>query len=108
MRGEVGEASLPPRVRVELLRILQEAAANAARHAGAQTVDVELHHSEGRVRLTVSDDGCGFDTTHAFLLEAGHYGLIGIRERAKRIGGRLEIASVVGKGTQVSVEVPAP
>lgn len=108
VRGEVGEPSLPPRVRDELLRILQEAAANAARHAGAQTVEVELHHSEGRVRLTVSDDGCGFDTTHAFLLEAGHYGLIGIRERAKRIGGRLEIASVVGKGTQVSVEVPAP
>ena len=104
MRG--GEPPLPPRVRDELLRILQEAAANAAKHAGAQTLEVELHHPDGRVRLTVSDDGCGFDASGAFLLEAGHYGLIGIRERAKRIGGRLEIASAAGSGTRVSVEVP--
>ncbi len=106
VRCEVDEPPLPPRVRDELLRILQEAAANAAKHAGAQTLNVELHHPDGRVRLTVSDDGCGFDTSRAFLLEAGHYGLIGIRERAKRIGGRLEIASAAGSGTRVSVEVP--
>jgi signal transduction histidine kinase len=94
-------------VRDELLRILQEAAANAARHARAGTIEVELRRMDGRLQMTVSDDGAGFDAAQAFVLEAGHYGLIGMRERAKRIGGRLEIESAAGKGTRVRVEVPA-
>jgi signal transduction histidine kinase/ligand-binding sensor domain-containing protein len=108
LHGGAGGVSLSPQAREGLLRIVQESVANVVRHAQAHTIDVELARSDGRLRVVVSDDGRGFDTNGAFSLEARHYGLIGMRERAERLGGRLEVTSSVGKGTRVLVEVPAP
>ena len=96
-----------PRVQEGVLRIVQESVANVVRHAQAQTIDVELARSDRHLRVVVSDDGRGFDTSEGFSLEERHYGLIGMRERAERLGGRLEVTSVAGKGTRVLVEVPA-
>ncbi len=87
-----------------LLRIGQESVANAVRHARAMRLDIELIFDSEYVELRVRDDGCGFDPEeHRF--SNGHYGLLGIRERAMQIGGRLSLRSDPGGGTEVSVRV---
>jgi signal transduction histidine kinase len=94
---------VPPAVAPELLRIVQESLANVARHAQAAHVWVRLETHEGGLRLTVQDDGQGFDPG----LNAerpGAYGLRGMRERAQQIGAKLEIESIPGQGTVVAVE----
>ena len=91
-----------------LLRIFQEAMANAVQHAGARRIDVELRYSSDHLVLWVRDDGSGFDTEKIIPLGVGHYGLTGMRERAERIGGRLTLKSELGLGTELLVEVPLP
>jgi signal transduction histidine kinase len=86
----------------EVLRIAQEALHNAVRHAGASHVAVRLR--EGLV-LEVADDGAGFDPADPEL-RSRHLGLTSMEERAKRLGGRLEIRSSRGAGTTVRLEVP--
>jgi signal transduction histidine kinase len=54
----------------------------------------------------VKDDGCGFDAERAIPLAVGHYGLIGMRERAERVGGRMALTSAPGQGTELAVFVP--
>jgi ligand-binding sensor domain-containing protein/signal transduction histidine kinase len=88
----------------ELLRIGQEAVANALRHARATRVDVELVYAPGQVSLHVDDDGCGFLPETNGL--EGHYGLRGMRERAQEIAAALSLDSAPGAGTRVRVEVP--
>jgi PAS domain S-box-containing protein len=97
---------LPASVENNLLRIGQEAITNAARHSRARAIVAELHFEPGRVRLAVSDDGSGFDVDSTAYAGNGHFGLIGMRERAKRIGGQLTIESVPGAGSTVTVELP--
>jgi signal transduction histidine kinase/ligand-binding sensor domain-containing protein len=99
---------LNPRTEKNLLRIFQEAMANAVKHAGARTIRVELRYGLDSVVLYVSDDGGGFDTGKIIPLGVGHYGLTGMRERAERIGGKLTLKSKLGKGTELLVEVPLP
>jgi signal transduction histidine kinase len=89
-----------------LLRIFQEALANAVKHAHARTVDVELRYAPDSLALRVRDDGRGFDPESLSPAGSGHYGLIGMRERAERIGGRLTLNSRPGEGTEMLVEVP--
>jgi signal transduction histidine kinase len=91
---------IPDEVQQSIYRIAQEALANIADHSHAQHAQVSLKQEGNALRLIIRDDGCGFDpnTTEAEL----HYGLLGIQERAKVIGGDLSIESQVGKGTQVS------
>jgi ligand-binding sensor domain-containing protein/two-component sensor histidine kinase len=91
-----------------LLRIFQEAMANAVKHADARTIDVELRYGLDCLALSVRDDGSGFDTEKVIPLGVGHYGLTGMRERAERIGGRLTLKSKIGQGTELLVEVPLP
>jgi signal transduction histidine kinase len=91
-----------------LLRIGQEAITNAIKHANARVIRLELDYGEAGVRLIVRDDGCGFDTARAASTEAGHFGLLGMRERAEKIGGALQILSTPGRGTSIDVEVPMP
>ncbi|GAA2241882.1 hypothetical protein GCM10010430_24330 [Kitasatospora cystarginea] len=85
------------------LRLVQEAVANAVRHAGAETVTVELRHLPDRVRLLVRDDGAGLPAERR---PGPGLGLAGLEERIGRIGGRLTLDSVPGGGTTVAVEFP--
>ncbi|WP_281331704.1 sensor histidine kinase [Polyangium sp. 6x1] len=100
--------SLDAIVRDEVFRIGREALLNAFHHAGAQRIEVELVYDDGELCLRVRDDGCGVD---AELLEAGgrpgHWGLPGMRERARRIGAQLEIGGRGDAGTVVELRVPA-
>jgi signal transduction histidine kinase len=91
-----------------LLRIAQEAVTNASKHAHASRIEVMLDRTDKMVNLKVIDDGCGFQTEDAFAGMGGHFGLIGIRERAERIGGEIRLESQPGAGTEVEVTVPLP
>jgi signal transduction histidine kinase len=93
-----------PRVRNELLRIGQEAITNAVRHARPKNIDVNLSFADECVHLRVSDDGCGFDAEN--LATAGHWGMIGMRERATSCGGRFGLRSSPGAGTEVDISLP--
>jgi signal transduction histidine kinase len=88
-----------------LLRLTQEAVANAAKHSGAKRIEVKLDYDEESIRLSVRDNGCGFDPLATTVL-AGHFGMSGMRERAEKIAGRLSINSAPGKGTEIEVHVP--
>jgi two-component system, NarL family, sensor kinase len=94
---------LPLRVEAELYRIAQEALANVARHAKATSVTVELRHRRETLRLAVRNDGPGFDPRS---VPNGRQGIVGMRERARLLGGRLRIRSGPGGGTTVVAEVP--
>ncbi len=98
-----GARPLPPRIEAALYRICQEALANVARHAGAERVTVRLVSTPEKVRLAVEDDGRGFDVSG---IPADRHGILGMRERAERLGGRLELRSVPGGGTGVEATVP--
>ena len=95
--------SLPLRTEAELYRIAQEALTNVRRHARAHTVEIGLRAAGGRVRLSVRDDGRGFA---AGRVAPGRYGILGMRERARLLGGSLRVTSRAGQGTLVSVSVP--
>ncbi len=102
----VGETnSLPEDVAHHVLRIAQEAIANVTKHAHANRVALHLRREPGELHLNVEDNGCGFTESEAFTTE-GHFGLIGMRERAERVGGELKLQSSPGKGTQLEVTVP--
>ena len=91
-----------------LFRLIQEAAANAMRHASATRAAVRLEHTaDGAVQLEVDDDGVGFDvpSNWAPLLASGHLGIAGMAERAALAGGKLEILSSRGMGTRVRVRL---
>jgi signal transduction histidine kinase/ligand-binding sensor domain-containing protein len=96
---------LPREVEQNLFRIGQEAVTNAIKHAQAREVQVDLGFEADRVELHVRDDGRGFD---ARSLEApsGHFGLLGMRERAEQLGGSLRLVSGPDRGTEVVVAVP--
>jgi len=87
-----------------VFRMVQESLANVAKHAGARQVRVRLARSDGRVELTVQDDGAGFDVRHARKPQS--LGLVGLRERAKLLRGNVEIASAPGQGTRVEARIP--
>ncbi|HEU4390216.1 MAG TPA: histidine kinase, partial [Blastocatellia bacterium] len=97
---------LHPVTEKNLLRIFQEAVANAVKHAAASTIDIELRYETDCLALRIRDDGSGFDTEKTVPLGVGHYGLTGMRERAERIGGRMILKSSPGEGTELLVEVP--
>ena len=99
-----GEARpLPLRVEIALYRIAQEALTNAARHAEAGHVSVELVVDGARALLTVEDDGRGFDAAQ---IPKGRYGLLGLKERARLLGGSMELQSSPGAGTRIAVSLP--
>jgi two-component system NarL family sensor kinase len=95
--------SLPPAVEVGLYRIAREALTNVARHANAAEVTVHVAVGPERVRMQVEDDGVGFDPAR---VPPGRYGLIGMTERARLLGGTLTIESAPGEGTTVAADVP--
>lgn len=98
---------LPSSHEHHLLRIAQEAITNAVKHARARTIRVALDYSGPDVTLTITDDGAGFDPAAVPADSAvGHFGLHGMRARARTIGARLEIRSHPGGGTVIQVQVP--
>ena len=97
------DAHLPVRVENELLRVLQESLSNVAKHARADRVDVTWDVADGVGRLTIADDGRGFDASRGVRDSA--YGLVGMRERADVVGARISIDSSPGEGTTVTVIV---
>jgi signal transduction histidine kinase len=99
------ERHLPGAGEHQILRIAQEAVANAAKHSGAREIRVELDYRPDRLTLTVSDDGKGFAPVDP-LPEGSHLGLATMRERALRLGASLTLDSAPGRGTRVRVEWP--
>jgi signal transduction histidine kinase len=99
VRTHGGPARLPGEVEAALLRIVSEAVTNAARHARASTIDVELTYEHPAVRVSVRDDGIGFDAAST----RRNVGLSSMRERAQAIGAALTIASEPNGGTEVLV-----
>ncbi|HEX5149724.1 MAG TPA: sensor histidine kinase, partial [Candidatus Limnocylindrales bacterium] len=96
--------ALPPRAEAETLRIAHEALTNVRRHADATVVRVRAAASDGRFVLEVRDNGCGFDPTAT---GRGTYGLAGMQERARLVGGEIQIESAPRQGTVVRLLVPA-
>jgi len=94
---------LPSPVEMNLLRIGQEAVANAVKHGRARNVSIELRYAPASVCLTVRDDGQGFTAGQSS--PAGHFGLLDMRERAQSMGSHLRVESESGRGTNIAVEV---
>lgn len=93
---------LPGEVESELLRIAQEGVTNVLKHAGAQHVELNLVFDPGAVRLSILDDGVGFDPRQ----HHDGFGLLGMRERAERIGARLLVVSTPAGGSRVETVIP--
>jgi len=102
------ENGLPQEFEQHLLRIAQEAVTNVLKHAGASEIWLKLHTEARKLYLRVVDNGHGFEQQDVFSSLGGHFGLIGMRERAERLGGELHLNSHPGEGTQVEVTVPLP
>jgi signal transduction histidine kinase/ligand-binding sensor domain-containing protein len=100
--------NLHPTVRDEIYQIACETLRNAFRHAQARQITVEIRYDNRQVRLWIRDDGKGFDKKDlGKSVRSGHFGLHGISERAKLVGGELDVWSEVGFGTQIELRIPA-
>lgn len=102
------EQRLAPESELALFRIAQEALTNVRKHAQATEARIMVAFGDGRVKLTVSDNGRGFEQAQSIgdLPGRGKLGLVGMQERARLVGGNLNIESQPGKGTVVQVEIP--
>lgn len=98
-----GGHPLSARVEVGLYRIAQEAINNIISHSSAQSIWIQLVIMPDNVKLTVSDNGSGFDPS---CIPSGHFGLSGMKERVKLLGGQLTIQSTPGIGTEISANIP--
>jgi signal transduction histidine kinase len=99
--------ALNPHIAADFLQIGRQAISNAFRHASAKKIEVDLTYGASHLCLAVRDDGCGMDPQLAEAGKPGHFGLIGMRERAERIHAELTIASRIGEGTEVRLKVSA-
>jgi two-component system NarL family sensor kinase len=98
-----GVPDLPVAIEVGLYRIAQQALANILLHANARRVTIRLERNESRVRLRIEDDGNGFEPS---AVPPNRFGLVGMGERAKLLGGRMTIETSSDVGTAVDVEIP--
>ncbi|MDE3196639.1 MAG: histidine kinase, partial [Acidobacteriota bacterium] len=99
--AEDADESLPDPVRTAVYRLVQEALQNVARHSKATHARIAVARTAAGLNLTVEDDGAGFDPSRTRGL-----GLLGMEERVRQLGGRLEVQSAVGKGTTVRASLP--
>jgi signal transduction histidine kinase len=97
---------LPETVEENLLRIGQEALTNVIKHSRATLVKIELEFHPLQIALEIKDNGVGFAPESSAGPREGHFGLLGMSERAKRLGGRFTLTSAPGSGTTVRVELP--
>ncbi len=100
--------SLPAGMRRTVYRMAQEALANSARHSGASSARLCLNITEDQIHLSITDEGRGFDPSIALSrsLNREHFGLQGIQERARAMGGDCEIISKLDAGTRIMIEFP--
>ena len=103
IRFNVPRDTLSENTRHALMRIVRELVSNAIRHGRAATVAIAGTLDDGKLRFSVTDDGCGFDLAAAPGIAEGHFGLQGIRERVNQFGGEIGIDSQTGKGTRVKI-----
>lgn len=111
LHSHVGNERLPNAIESAVYRIVQEALTNVARHSGATRAGVVVERRRGHVVAIIEDNGCGFDasaaaTTPPAGVERAGLGLLGIRERAALLGGKVEIESTAGAGTTLFVRIP--
>ncbi|MGC8626619.1 MAG: ATP-binding protein [Acidimicrobiales bacterium] len=99
-------ARLPDEIELGLFRIAQEAVRNAVAHAHAHHVKLAVRFETGHIVLVVTDDGCGFDQQGAQEPRSGHFGLLGMSERADLLQGQLTVRTVKGSGTEVKAVIP--
>ncbi len=100
--------TIPPGIMTTMFRLLQESLCNIVKHASAKHVAVTLGSTEqGEVELIVADDGIGFDTARVCEGQKG-MGIVGMRERARLVGGTVKIISRPGEGTTVIFSIPSP
>ncbi len=97
---------LDPLTEHDIMMVAREAVCNAIRHAHPNEVALRIDFGRGRIRMSVQDDGCGFEPGEALPQTGGHFGLIGMRERTERLGGKFAVRSTPGKGTELCVDVP--
>ena len=102
-RYDVKFVRLPPLLEGALFRIVQESLTNACRHSQATRVDIELTQQDDRVLLTIRDNGIGFDRS---AVPDDRFGLRGLIERARLFGGRSQIRSEPGTGTEIWADLP--
>jgi PAS domain S-box-containing protein len=107
--SSLGAERLPPALETVCFRVVQEAATNVLRHARATRLEVDLSRTGDEVRVTIRDDGAGFDVGAARerVLRGEGFGLVGMRERVQLFGGRIDVRSAIGGGTTIEVHVPA-
>lgn len=98
-----GGTQLSARAESELFRIAQEALSNVRRHAQAHSVEISLQRRGDALRLSIRDDGRGFEPAS---VGEGHHGLLGMRERARLLGGKLRVVAHPGRGTRITATVP--
>ncbi|HVU94212.1 MAG TPA: PAS domain S-box protein [Puia sp.] len=104
-QSDLATLDLTPSVSIGLFRICQESLTNIARHAGAHNVEITLKKNDGRLELSISDDGRGIDAQRQSS-NGKTLGLLGMKERALMMGGALTIDSSPGKGLRLSVTLP--
>jgi signal transduction histidine kinase len=97
---------LDPKVETVLFRVEQEAIANVVKHAAARTVRLGLSYGARDVQLSVNDDGRGFAVDPDFHAYGGHWGLLGMWERASQIHAKLSVRSAPGQGSEIVIRVP--
>ena len=97
---------VPASVENEFVRIAEEAIRNAQQHGAAKAIDISLSFDQHFVRLSIADDGPGFNLDRHQGPRQGHFGLQGMRERAESVGGELRVESRPGEGVVVTVEAP--
>jgi signal transduction histidine kinase len=97
---------LEPAVEISIYRVMQEALQNAAAHANASQTWIDLTYLQRTIRLAVGDDGRGFDVQRVAAWKAGHWGIVGMQERAHNLNGSLRIETSLGEGALLTLEVP--
>lgn len=102
------ESRLTPELEIICYRVVQTTLTNVVRHARASQVWVELQHGEQILKLTIRDDGIGFDTDAVWqqAKQGRSFGLVGVRERVELVGGQLSVVSAAGAGTTIHVQFP--
>jgi signal transduction histidine kinase len=106
-RASLSSERLPRAEQEVIYRVAQECLQNVAKHSAATRVNVSLRSTDKRIRLSVRDNGAGFCADQA-LSKPKSFGLAGMRERALLLGGMLQVSSAPGKGTEVTLDLPAP